>query len=94
MRMHTDEQVNQSIAKDKERKLEEMLKELLVSGNPNPERKGCPDQKLIREIAFHKPLGDPQLFEQITAHMTECSECVRDALRYVNEYRQRKKKSR
>ena len=94
MTMRTDDEVNRFMTEDEEQRLGESLRKALVSSNPNPDRKGCPDQKLIRDLAFHKKIGNPQLFEQVTVHMAECSECVRDALRYVDEYRQQRKRQR
>lgn len=90
--MHTDDEV-EIMTEDDEERFGQSLQKALVSNNPNPGRKGCPDQKLIRDLAFHKNLGNSLLFEQITAHMAECSECVRDALRYVDEYQKKKRKS-
>ena len=77
---------------DEEQQLGEVLKHAFASSNPNPNRKGCPDPKLIRELAFHRKIGDPQLFSQVTAHMAKCSECVRDALAYAGEYKEQAKK--
>ena len=94
MMMRTNNEANRSMTEDEEQRLGESLRKTLVASNPNPDRKGCPDQKLIRDLAFHKKMGNPQLFEQVTVHMAGCSECVRDALRYVNEYKQQRKRQR
>jgi hypothetical protein len=94
MTMRTDDEVNRFMTEDDEQRLAEGLQKSLVSNNSNPDRKDCPDQKLIRDLAFHKKIGNPQLFEQVTVHMAECSECVRDALRYVNEYKQQRRRRR
>jgi hypothetical protein len=91
MTMSAKDKSNRFMTEEDEQRLGENLRKALVSCNPNPERKGCPDQALIRDLAFHKKIGDPQLFVQITVHMAECSECTKDALRYVEEYKQQKK---
>lgn len=82
------------MTEEEERRLGEGMRKYLLSSHPNPDRNGCPDQKLLCDLAFHRKLGNPQLFEQVTVHMSECSECVRDALRYGDEYKQQKRSRR
>jgi hypothetical protein len=89
--MSADDDVNQFITDEEEQLWRESLRKAFAFCNPNPERKDCPDPKLIRDFAFHKKISDPQVFEQVTAHMAECSECVREALSYAEEYRKRRK---
>ena len=90
--MGGDDKVNRFMTEAEEQRLGESLRKAFASCNPNPERKGCPDPKLIRDLAFHRKIGDSQVFEQVTAHMAECSECVRDALAYAEEYKRHRKK--
>jgi hypothetical protein len=90
--MDTDDEVIRILTEDEERQLGKSLRKAFVTCNPNPGRKGCPDSELIRDLAFHKKIGGPQLFEQVTLHMAECSECAKDALRYVEEYKKQAKK--
>src|SRR5438045_5378897 len=61
------------LTKDGERRFGENLRKVLLSDNPNPRRKGCPDPKTIRDLAFHRKIGTPEVFERATAHMWECS---------------------
>lgn len=89
--MRTKNETDRFIAEEEEQRLGEGLRKYLLSSHPNPDHNGCPDQKLLRDLAFHKKLGNPQLFEQVTVHMSECSECVRDALHYVDEFKQQKR---
>jgi hypothetical protein len=42
------------LGKDEEARLGEGLRKALLSDNPNPKRIGCPDPKILRDIAFHK----------------------------------------
>ena len=77
----------QFLTKDEERRLGEGLRKALISVNPNPSREGCPDPKTIRDRAFHRKIGTPEVFERATAHMWECSACVRDALEYAEQYK-------
>jgi hypothetical protein len=92
--MRTKNETDRFMTEEEERRLGEGLRKYLLSSHPNPERKGCPEQRLLRDLAFHKKLGNPQLFEQVTVHMSECSECIRDALRYSDEYKQQKRSRR
>jgi hypothetical protein len=82
------------LSKDEERRIGEGLKRALISDNPNPDRIGCPEPKILRDLAFHKKLRDPKLFEEVTTHMARCSACVRDALAYGEEYKEEKRKQR
>jgi hypothetical protein len=66
--------------------LEESLMRFLAFRHPNPERIGCPDSSILRDIAFHRKIA-PETVRKVTAHMWKCSECVRDALDFVEEYR-------
>lgn len=70
-----------------EERFAENLRSTLACEYPNPTRAGCPDSQTIRDLAFHKRIGNAELFEQITNHIAECSNCTRDTLGYVEEYR-------
>ena len=89
--MYNENETNQFMTEAEEQRLDESLRKAFASCNPNPDRKGCPDPKLIRNLAFHRKIGDPQVFEQVAAHMAQCSECVRDALAYAEEYKKQRK---
>jgi hypothetical protein len=92
MAMSATKKTDKFLTREAEKLLGENLRKVLVSCYPNPERIGCPDQAVIRDLAFHKKIGSPQLFEQVTGHMAGCSECSKDALRYVEEYKKQKRK--
>ena len=92
MNMHTDDSAKRFLTKNEEQRFGENLRKALIYQNPNPSRKDCPDPKTIRDLAFHKKIGDAQLFEQVTNHIAECSACVRDALAYTEEYKEQKRK--
>ena len=81
----------QPLSKNEERRFGESLRRILISEYPNPGREGCPNPEIIRDLAFHKKIGSPQTVEQVTIHMFQCSACVRDALAYVEEYKEMKK---
>jgi len=71
----------------------EILKKAYMTVNPNPERKGCPEPKVLRDVAFHRDIGTPEQFEAIMDHLTKCSACVRDHMAFVEEYQEKKKRN-
>jgi hypothetical protein len=94
MPRRTENREGQFLTKDEERRLGESLRKALISDKPNPNREGCPDPKALRDLAFHKRIGNLEVFERMTAHMAECSACVRDALGYAEEYKEVRKRRR
>ena len=92
--METNNVEDRFLTKEEEERLAEGLRKALISENPNPGREGCPDPKTIRDLAFHKRVGDPEYFERVTNHLAECSACVRDALGYAEEYKEYRKRRR
>jgi hypothetical protein len=56
---------------------EALLDDLFSSGNPNPERRGCPSRDVLVALARkERPIGDPAY-----DHLAKCSPCwveVRD----------------
>lgn len=71
----------------------EILKKAYMTVNPNPERKGCPEPKVLRDVAIHRNIGTPEQFEAIMDHLTKCSACVRDHMAFVEEYQEKKKRN-
>jgi len=94
MPKRTEGRETQFLTEEEERRLGESLRKALISDRPNPNREGCPDPKTLRDLAFHRRMGDPEVFERATVHMAECSACVRDALGYAEEYKDLRKKNR
>jgi len=82
------------LTKEQEARLKESLQESLASANPNPDRIGCPSPRILRDVAFHKKLGNPKLFEEVTLHLAQCSACVRDAIEYGEEYKDYRQQGR
>lgn len=70
-----------------------ILKKAYMTVNPNPERKGCPEPKVLRDVAFHRNIGTLEQFEAIMDHLTKCSACVRDHVAFVEEYQEKKKRN-
>ena len=65
----------------------EYFRRLLIQSNPNPDRIGCPDSRIIRDLAFRRRVA-PETIQEVISHMMKCSECVKDALEYTEEYKQ------
>jgi len=64
----------------------EHLLRSLVKWYPNPQRIGCPDPVVIRDLAFRR-LVAPETVRKVTSHIWKCSECILDTLGYVEEYK-------
>jgi hypothetical protein len=48
------------------------IEDMLLHGNPNPERVGCPPEPLLRELALRqRPINDP-----LYVHLSKCSPCL------------------
>lgn len=82
------------MAKNKEERLLEYFMEPYLSGKPNPKRKGCPEAKELRAIAFRQYDGGMEKLMKITEHLENCSECVRDSEKFVSEYKEQKKQEK
>jgi len=76
-------------SEEQEEMFAEALLEYLARKNPNPERIGCPDTNIIRDIAFHRKVA-PELCKEVLDHIWECSECACDTIEYVEEYKKTK----
>ena len=64
----------------------EYLLRSLVKWYPNPERIGCPEDGIIRDLAFRR-IVEPEAVRKVTSHIWKCSECIWDMLKYVEEYK-------
>ena len=64
---------------------------VMQSAYPNPDRVGCPDSRIIRNIVFNTET-DVKTIRKVVSHMTQCSPCCTDARVFLNEYRQATKK--
>jgi hypothetical protein len=71
-------------------RLKKQLQDAILRDYPNPERKGCPGDAALRELAA-RPLDRPVEDDPDWQHITHCSECYREFLAFNNEVRQRAK---
>src|ERR1039457_4358348 len=73
-------------------RLKSQLQNSILSDYPNPERKGCPGDAVLKELAA-RPLDDSLEADPHWRHVTHCSECYREFLGCGAEL-QRKAKAR
>jgi hypothetical protein len=60
------------------------VQEAILRDYPNPERKGCPDNALVREVAGRDELTKDVVWQ----HITHCSPCYAEFLKLKEEWRQ------
>jgi hypothetical protein len=65
-------------SEEDDRNLEESFVNAFNSSHPNPQRKGCPDPKLIRDLVF-KRIKDQSKLAEVVEHCAKCSPCSREA---------------
>jgi hypothetical protein len=59
------------------------VQEAILRDYPNPERKGCPDNALVREVAWR----DELIKDTVWQHLTHCSPCYAEFLKFKDEWR-------
>lgn len=63
---------------------DDLLNDFLLESFPNPERKGCPDEKTLRAFAEDRlHPGDP-----ILRHISSCSECYGEYHHYRQDWKE------
>jgi hypothetical protein len=62
-------------------RLKKQLQDSILNDYPNPERRGCPGETVLRELAA-RPLDDNLDADPHWQHVTHCSECYREYLGY------------
>ena len=65
-------------------RLRTAVQEGILRDYPNPEREGCPENGLIREVAFREELVKDAAWQ----HITHCSPCYAEFLKFKEEWRQ------
>jgi hypothetical protein len=69
-------------------RLKSQLQDSILSDYPNPERKGCPREAVLKELAASR-LDDSLEGDPRWHHVTHCSECYRDFLGLRAEFRRK-----
>ncbi len=67
-------------------RLKKQLQDSILRDYPNPERKGCPGNAVLRELAV-RPLGRAVEDDPHWHHITHCSECYREFLAFNSAFR-------
>lgn len=74
-------------------RLKKQLQESILRDYPNPERKGCPGDPTLKELA-ERPLGEAIEGDPHWQHVTHCSECYRQFLEFNEDFRRQKNTQR
>ena len=69
-------------------RLKKQLQDSILRDYPNPERKGCPGDAVLRELAA-RPLDQTVEDDPHWQHVTHCSECYREFLAFNADSRHR-----
>src|SRR5215469_7496797 len=64
-------------------RLQGAIQDTILRNFPNPERKGCPGDTVVREVAGRRELIEDDAWQ----HITHCSPCYKAFLQYKNEFR-------
>jgi hypothetical protein len=76
--------------KIKYERLQRRLQEEILSKYPNPERKGCPGEAVLKALAA-RPFDESIETDPNWQHVTHCSECYREYLGFRSAITQRNK---
>jgi hypothetical protein len=77
-----------SLSPKEEREMREMLRDILATDFPNPERRGCPEnvEAKLKALAWRRRFPEAQ---QIISHLGSCSPCYQEHADFVRQYRSR-----
>jgi hypothetical protein len=64
-------------------RLRETVQQTILRNFPNPERKGCPGDYVVREVAGRRELIEDDAWQ----HITHCSPCYATFLQFKDEFR-------
>jgi hypothetical protein len=64
-------------------RLRETVQQTILRNFPNPERKGCPGNRAVREVAGRRALIEDDVWQ----HITHCSPCYASFLQFKDEFR-------
>src|SRR3954464_5471740 len=62
-------------------RIKKQLQDAILRDYPNPERRGCPGDNVLKGLAG-RPLDDDREGDPQWQHVTHCSECYREYLAY------------
>jgi hypothetical protein len=64
------------------------VQESILRNYPNPERRGCPGDEVVRSVASRSELKADDVWE----HITHCSPCYAEFLTYKDEFRRKRQR--
>lgn len=74
---------------EKYERLQKAVQEEILNSYPNPDRVGCPENVMIREVAFREELTKDPVWE----HITHCSPCYAEFLKFKEQWRGARRES-
>ncbi len=69
-------------------RLRDTVQQTILQNFPNPERKGCPGDAVVREVAERRDLIEDDAWQ----HITHCSPCYATFLQFKDEFRARRRR--
>jgi|SRR5690348_3834324 hypothetical protein len=69
-------------------RLREAVQETILRNFPNPERKGCPGDAVVREVSGRRELIEDDAWQ----HITHCSPCYATFLQFKDEFRKARRR--
>src|SRR5712691_5658661 len=76
--------VQNSVPKKMEEQLLKAGSRVFLSQFPNAQRQGCPDAKLLQDLAWRRRFPEAR---EVIEHLTHCSPCSQEHRRYLRSYR-------
>ena len=74
--------------REKYERLQKAVQDAILNDYPNPDRVGCPEAAVTREVAFREELTKDPVWE----HITHCSPCYAEFLKFKDECRRQKER--
>src|SRR3954452_1099497 len=71
---------------EKYEQISRAVQESILRNYPNPERRGCPGDEVVRTVAARTELKADEVWE----HITHCSPCYAEFLAYKDEFRRKR----
>ncbi len=69
-------------------RVRDAVQQAILRNFPNPERKGCPGDKVVREVAGRRDLIEDDAWR----HITHCSPCYATFLQYKDGFRRQRRR--
>jgi hypothetical protein len=83
LRCHNVHESMEDTPEKRYERLQNAIQDTILRNFPNPERKGCPGDAMVEEVAGRRELIEDDAWQ----HVTHCSPCYAAFLQYKNEFR-------